>query len=114
LNPAASPPWSALTQSQATREHSRLCIVSFQGVFPDTTFLVSLANGRRDATLLIQYEERAYTVALNYDAEKREIIKVNDSKLEFCGSPSKSIDEAWQYLLHGSLDTTRITLKDCR
>ena len=67
-----------------------------------------------DARSAIEYEERAYTGALSYDAEKREIIKVNDSKLEFFGPPSKIIDDAWQYLLHGSLDTARITLADCR
>jgi hypothetical protein len=62
-----------------------------------------------DARSAIEYEERAYTGALSYDAEKREIIKVNDSKLEFFGPPSKSIDDAWQYLLHGSFDRLRIT-----
>jgi hypothetical protein len=62
-----------------------------------------------DARGAIEYEERAYTGALSYDAEKHEIIRVNDSKLEFFGPPSQSIDDAWQYLLHGSLDRTRIT-----
>jgi hypothetical protein len=66
-----------------------------------------------DARSAIKYEERAYTGALTYDAEKGEIIKVNDSKLDFFGPPSKRIDDAWQYLLHGSLDRIRITLTDC-
>jgi hypothetical protein len=55
------------------------------------------------ARKVIEYEERAYTGALTYDAERHEIVKVNDSDLEFFGPPSAQIDDAWQYLLHGSL-----------
>ena len=66
-----------------------------------------------DARSAIEYEERAYTGALSYDPEKREIIKVNDSKLEFFGPPSTQIDDAWDYLLHGSLDGRQIIHTDC-
>lgn len=60
-----------------------------------------------DARKVIEYEERAYTGALTYDAEKHEIVKVNDSDLQFFGPPSAHIDDAWQYLLHGSLESSR-------
>ena len=62
----------------------------------------------QDARRFIEYEERAYTGALTYDAEKREIVRLNDSDLEFFGPPSASIDDAWQYLLHGSLKSIRV------
>lgn len=55
-----------------------------------------------DARKAIEYEELAYTGALTYDSDKRRIVKVNDSELEFFGPPSEQIDNAWQYLLHGS------------
>jgi hypothetical protein len=38
-----------------------------------------------DARKVIEYEERAYTGALTYDAERHEIVKVNDSDLQFFG-----------------------------
>jgi hypothetical protein len=60
-----------------------------------------------DVRKVIEYEERAYTGALTYDAEKREIVKLNDGDLQFFGPPSAHIDDAWHYLLHGQLESTR-------
>lgn len=66
-----------------------------------------------DARRAIEYEKRSYTGALTYDSEKKEIIKLNDSDLEFFGPPSTQIDDAWDYLLHGSLDSTQTTPAYC-
>lgn len=55
-----------------------------------------------DARRAIEYEQRTYTGALTYDPEKQEIVKLDDSDLEFFGPPSKQIDDSWNYLLHGS------------
>jgi hypothetical protein len=60
-----------------------------------------------DARKAIEYEEQTYTGALTYDSEKQQIVKVNDSDLEFFGPPSGHIDNAWQYLLHGLLKSTQ-------
>jgi hypothetical protein len=60
-----------------------------------------------DARNAIEYEERAYTGALTYDYDKRQVVKVNDGDLEFFGPPSAKIDDAWHYLLHGSLESAQ-------
>lgn len=62
-----------------------------------------------DARRAIEYEERSYTGALTYDCEKKEIVKLNDSDLEFFGPPSTQIDDAWDYMFHGPLDRTQFT-----
>ena len=61
-----------------------------------------------DARSAIEYEERAYTGALTYDYDKHQVVKVNDSDLEFFGPPSAEINDAWHYLLHGSSNITPI------
>ena len=66
-----------------------------------------------DARKAIEYEEQSYTGALTYDSEKRQIVKVNDSDLEFFGPPSERIDNAWQYLLHCLLRSTRMVPIGC-
>lgn len=68
----------------------------------------------RDARGSIEYEERAYTGALMYDYDKKQVVKLNDSHLEFFGPPSANIDDAWHYLLHGSSEkkSLRATIAD--
>ena len=66
-----------------------------------------------DARNAIVYEERTYTGALTYDYEKQQAVKVNDSALQFFGPPSAQIDDAWQYLLHGSCIAPRYSPVDC-
>lgn len=65
-----------------------------------------------DARSSIEYEERSYTGALTYDYEQQAVVKLNDSDFEFFGPPSTRIDDAWDYLLHGSSDSSQITLSD--
>jgi hypothetical protein len=61
-----------------------------------------------DARKAVEYEEQSYTGALTYDSEKGQIVKVNDSDLEFFGPPSERIDNAWQYLLHGLFKSAEV------
>ena len=65
-----------------------------------------------DARRAIEYEKRSYTGALTYDSEKKEIVKLNDSELQFFGPPSTQINDSWDYLLHGSSDKTHLTPTD--
>ena len=56
-----------------------------------------------DARGAIQYERRSYTGALTYSHDKGGVTRLNDGEMEFFGPPSASVDEAWEYLLHGML-----------
>jgi hypothetical protein len=64
----------------------------------------------QDARNAIEYEVRIYTGALTYDYEKQQVVKLNDSDLEFFGPPSSKIDDAWRYLLHGSSNRDQVGL----
>jgi len=81
-------------------------------VFSRQPRLLGWGTELHDARKAIEYEEQSYTGALTYDAKKRQIIKVNDSDLEFFGPPSENIDNAWQYLLHGLLKSTQVIPTD--
>jgi hypothetical protein len=53
-----------------------------------------------DARRAIEYEERTFTGALVYDAQKGRAVRLQDADVEYFGRPSPSIDSAWADLLH--------------
>jgi hypothetical protein len=54
-----------------------------------------------DSRSVVEYETRRSTGALSWNQSSRRIVRAYDSDVEYFGSPSNDIDEAWKNLMRG-------------
>lgn len=74
-----------------------LCVLNIHTVYHSDPYVRQ--SDLPDARKAIKYEQRVWSGALTFDVPSNRIVRLDDSPIEYVGSPSKEIDDAWTKLL---------------